>query len=89
MSPSGPAPPRVRAESLPPGCADAAEVVVGLGPAAHRESVVLECRDRLGLEARLDVDDPPGGVEARPVDGGLRVEAVLQDPGEDLDERRP
>src|SRR6187402_496889 len=59
--------------------ADASEVVVKGAEAPDVVAGLLERGERLVLEPRLDADDLPRRVEARPVDGLLRVEALVED----------
>ena len=79
-----------RGSAAAPGArdeADAAEVVVAVRPAAHRQPAPLELRERVLVDARLGVDDVAGAVDARPVDRRLRLEPLVEDRRRDADER--
>ena len=82
------APPRVGGCSGSPERADAAEVVVPLGPAAHRAPARLErARARPRRRRAPRSRRSPAGCTRGRVDGRLRLEALVEDPGGDGDER--
>src|SRR5690349_22935946 len=70
-----------------PDQADTAEIVVQRRPGAHLVACALQPCLHLRLEAGLQVDEARYRVEARPRDCGLRVEPLVEDPGDDLQER--
>src|SRR6185312_10292002 len=69
--------------------ADAAEVVMLRGPAAHLDSRALELSECLLVDAGLGIDDRPCAVEPRPFDRGYRVEPLVENAGGDADECGP
>ena len=59
--------------------ADAAEVVVPRRPAADPKPAASSASSAPSSDARLGVDDAGRRVEARPLDGRLRIEALVED----------
>jgi hypothetical protein len=60
--------------------------MVTLRPAAHGASRRLERLEASLVDARLGVHDPADGVDATAIDGGLRLESLVEDPGGHRDE---
>src|SRR5215204_3803657 len=73
-SSNGAAPAWIRSAPKPADDADAAEVVVLRRPPAHVSTLTFELRERVVVDAGLGVDRLARGVEARPVDGELRLD---------------
>ena len=69
--------------------ADAAEVVVPVRPGANLESGRLQGAGGFGAEPGLEMDERRDGVEARAIDRGLEIEALVEDASDDLEERAP
>src|SRR5205085_4692322 len=86
---SRPVTPRVRRSAESADEADAAEVVVARGPPPDTPSVRLEPCQRRVVYSGFCVDGRPDGVEARPLDGGIRGQPLVEDPCDRAEESRP
>ena len=88
-SQSRPASPRIRCPTRPGDHADAAEVVVERAPEAHVVAVLESASMPGSSNPGSTWTIVPGRVEARPVDGLLGREPLVEDPREHLHERGP
>src|SRR4029079_7776856 len=85
---SFPAPSRICRSAASGKQADPAEVVVDGAEAPDVVARFLERGKGLLVEPRLDSNDLGRGMQAWPVDGFLRSQALVQDSAQHLDERR-
>ena len=58
-------------------------------PGAHLQPGRLELRRNVGRESRLEMYEPVRRVEPRPGDGLLRLEPLVEDSSQHLDEGTP
>jgi hypothetical protein len=63
--------------------------VVALGPPPHAPPGPLERGEAVLVDPRLGIHDVVRRMDARPVDGRLRLESLVEDAGGDGHERRP